>query len=92
MKTYIYRCSRKPDTYIYLAEEDVFSNVPHNIMKSLGIIEFALELDIRGDMKLAKEDPEMVLDNLKEHGFHIQLAADTSIESIMTEIARRKLM
>lgn len=92
MKSFIYRCSRKPDTYIYLAEEDDFSNVPKNIINSLGIIEFALELDITNDMRLAKEDPETVRDNLNEHGFHIQLAADTSVESIMADIARRKLM
>ena len=92
MKTYIYRCSRKPDTYLFLAEEDNLSSVPKDIVTSLGIIEFALELDIRSDMKLAKEDPQTVLDNLKKHGFHIQLATDTSIESIMADIARRKLM
>lgn len=92
MKAYIYRCSRKPDTYIYLAEEDNISTVPNDIIKSLGIIEFALELDITKDMKLAKEDPQTILDNLDEHGFHIQLATDTSVESIMADIARRKLM
>ena len=92
MEAYIYRCSRKPDTYIYLAEEDNISVVPDTIIKSLGIIEFALELDITKGMKLAKENPQTILDNLKEHGFHMQLAADTSIESIMADIARRKLM
>lgn len=77
--------------YIYLVEEDNFSNVPKDIYNSLGIIEFAMELDIEEGMRLAKEKPEKILGNLNEHGFHLQLPADQSIESIMTRIARNKL-
>ena len=91
MKTFIYRCSRKPDMYIYLAEEDDFSNVPKDIYNSLGIIEFAMELIIEQGMRLAREKPEKILSNLNEHGFHLQLPANESIESIMSKIARNKL-
>jgi len=91
MKTYIYRCSRKPDMYIYLVEEDDFSNVPKEIFNSLGIIAFAMELDISPDRKLAKEDPVKVLENLKEHGFHLQLPDQTPIEELMAQIAANKI-
>ena len=91
MKAYIYRCSRKPDMYIYLAEEDDFSNVPREIFNSLGIIEFAMELEISSDRKLAKEDPVKVMGNLKENGFHLQLPNKTSIEELMTQIANKKI-
>ncbi len=90
MKTFIYRCNLKPDMYIYLAEEDVFDNVPKEIFNSLGIIEFCMELDITPDKKLAREDTEAVLNNLKEHGFHLQLPTNESIEKIMTRIAENK--
>jgi len=56
MLSFIYRCSLKPDMYIYLAEEDVFDNVPREIFNSLGIVEFSMELDIQADTKLARED------------------------------------
>ena len=56
MKCYIYRCSRRPDLYIYLAEEDVFDNVPREIFNTLGIVEFAMELDITPATRLARED------------------------------------
>lgn len=91
MKSFIYRCSRKPDLYIYLEEEDDFSKVPKDIYASLGIITFAMELDIKPEMKLARENPETILKNLKQHGFHIQLSNDTSIESRMAKISRNKL-
>ncbi|MDH5611004.1 MAG: YcgL domain-containing protein [Gammaproteobacteria bacterium] len=91
MKSYIYRCSRKPDMYIYLAEEDDFSNVPKNIFNSLGIITFAMELEISPDKKLAREDPVKVIGNLKEHGFHLQLPDQTPIEELMAQIAAKKI-
>lgn len=90
MKCFIYRCSNKPGMYIYLAEEDVFDNVPKQIFDSLGIIEFSMELEINEKTKLAKEDTETVIANLKEHGFHIQLPSDESLEDIMARIAAEK--
>ncbi|MGD2053001.1 MAG: YcgL domain-containing protein [Gammaproteobacteria bacterium] len=87
MNCYIYRCSRKEDLYIYLAERDDFSVVPAEIMRSLGVIEFAMELELAADTKLACEDASTVMKNLQEKGFHLQLPKDTSIESIMARIA-----
>jgi uncharacterized protein YcgL (UPF0745 family) len=90
MQCFIYRCSLKPDMYIYLAEEDVFDNVPKQIFNSLGIVEFSMELEINADTNLAREDTKTVLSNLDEHGFHIQLAANESLEEIMARIAEAK--
>ena len=87
MLCFIYRCSLKPDMYIYLAEEDVFDNVPKEIFNSLGIVEFSMELELTSETKLAREDTETVVSNLKEHGFHLQLAGDESVEAIMARIA-----
>ncbi len=90
MQCYIYRCNLKPDMYIYLAEEDVFDKVPKEIFNSLGIVEFAMELEIKPDTKLARENTETVIGNLKEHGFHIQLAGNESVEAIMARISADK--
>ena len=90
MQCFIYRCSLKPDMYIYLAEEDVFDNVPKEIFNSLGIVEFSMELEVKADTKLSREDTGTVISNLKEHGFHIQLAGDESVEAIMSRIAEAR--
>jgi uncharacterized protein YcgL (UPF0745 family) len=90
MQCFIYRCTNKPDLYIYLAEEDVFDNVPRAIFNSLGIVEFSMELDINDDTKLARENTSTVISNLKQHGFHIQLPSDESVETIMARIASAK--
>lgn len=90
MVCYIYRCSRKPDMYIYLAEEDDFSNVPKEIFNSLGIITFAMELELDANKKLAREDPVLIIKNLEEHSFHLQLPSETPVEELMAKITRDK--
>ena len=76
--------------YIYLAEEDDFSKVPKAIYNSLGIVEFAMELGLSADRKLARENSEQVMKNLKENGFHLQLADETPVEELMAALARKK--
>lgn len=88
MLCYIYRCPLKPDMYLYLTEEDNFENMPKEIFSSLGIVEFSMELELTPETKLAREDTQTVLNNLDEHGFHIQLASKESLEEIMTRIAQ----
>lgn len=90
MRCFIYRCSLKPDMYIYLAEEDVFDGMPRELFNSLGIVEFTMELEITPDTKLAREDSATVISNLKEHGFHIQMPTSESVEEIMARIAAGK--
>jgi len=90
MLCFIYRCSLKPDMYIYLAEEDNFENVPREIYNTLGIVEFSMELEVSPGTRLAREDIATVLNNLKEHGFHLQLPGDESVEVIMARIADSK--
>lgn len=90
MKCFIYSSSNKPDLYIYLAEEDNFENVPKAMYDSLGNIAFSMELDLSEKARLARDDINVVKANLKEHGFHIQLPGDESLEAIMARISAEK--
>ncbi len=90
MQCFIYRCNLKPDMYIYLAEEDDFDNIPRDVFNTLGIVEFAMELDITADTKLAREETTTVINNLQEHGFHLQLPVRESIETIMSRLAENQ--
>ena len=90
MKCFIYSSSNKPDLYIYLAKEDNFEKVSKPMLDSLGNIAFSMELELSKKTKLAREDVKVVLANLKEHGFHIQLPSDESLETIMQRISAAK--
>lgn len=88
---YIYRCSAKPDMYIYLAEKDQFDAIPDQLYSKLGRIDFAMELELDKDKKLAKEDAAQVIDNLQDQGFHLQIPSDTSVDDLLAKIAADQL-
>ena len=83
---YIYRCSAKFDMYIYLTEKNNFDSIDDSIKKKLGTLDFAMELEIKPDTKLAKEDPQKIIENLKSQGFHLQLPSETPIEELMAKM------
>ncbi len=73
--------------YIYLAERDDFSKVPTTIMTSLGNVEFAMELELGPERKLARDNPEKVLHNLRQNGFHLQLPPPIAVERQLQALA-----
>lgn len=84
---YIYRCSAKPDMYIYLAEENGFDKIDEGLIKKLGQLSFAMSLELHNNSKLAREDPLKVIENLNNQGFHLQMPSDTSVEELMARIS-----
>lgn len=73
MRCYVYRSPRKADTYLYVAREDDFSEVPEALLEVFGTPEFALDFDLTPARRLAREDPAQVLANLEGQGFHLQM-------------------
>ncbi len=87
---YIYRCSAKPDMYIYLAEENGFDKIDEGLIKKLGQLSFAMSLELDNNSNLAREDPLKVIENLNTQGFHLQMPSDTSVEELMARISLAK--
>jgi uncharacterized protein len=73
MQCYVYRSPRKLDTYLYLPRKDDFEDIPETLMQVFGKPEFALEFELTPDRSLAQEDPQEVIKNLKDSGFHLQI-------------------
>ena len=88
---FIYRCSAKPDMYIYLSEKDNFACIPDELYKRLGRTDFAMDLELKKDTKLAREKPADVIENLRQRGFHLQMPSDTSIDQVLENIAKDML-
>ena len=77
---FIYRSDRKTDYYLYLAEKDDFSQVPPELLKAFGDAQFSFEFELTPERSLAKEDAAVVYQNLKDQGFHVQIADDLLVE------------
>ncbi|MBK1672142.1 hypothetical protein CKO35_02265 [Ectothiorhodospira shaposhnikovii] len=76
MPCYVYRSSRKQDTYLYLPKKDDFSSLPKTLLDVFGGPVFALEFELTPERRLAREDAAQVMANLKSRGFHLQMPAE----------------
>ncbi len=85
---YIYRSSKKDELYLFLAEEDNFDCVPPEVMKGFGAPKKAMELEVKPGMKMARTNPDDVINNLKERGFHLQMPPPT--HELVEEILKRE--
>ena len=73
MRCFIYKSSRKEGAYVFLREREDFARLPAEVAASLGQLSFAMEIELRPDRKLAREDAAVVMEHLDRLGFHLQL-------------------
>ena len=70
---WVYRSPRKPEMYLYLAEEDGFERVPQALLQRFGEPILVIELELSTRRRLAREDVNQVMADLRELGYHLQL-------------------
>lgn len=73
MKCYVYKSSKKEDTFLYLGEKDHFDLLPEGLLILFGKPGFVLELELTKDRTLAQADAKQVLADLHEHGYYLQI-------------------
>ena len=56
----VYKSSRRPDTYVYVAEPDALSKLPDALRQGLGALDEVLRFELSPDRKLAREDARLV--------------------------------
>ncbi len=85
MRCYIYKSLKKEELYLYLSKKDDFSDLPENLFKSLGQLQFVMELELTADRKLAREDVNKVIASISNKGFFVQLPPTTIPESLRAQ-------
>lgn len=70
---WVYRSVRKREMYLYLAEEGGFDRVPADLLERFGDPVLVIELELSAQRRLAREDVDRVMANLRSQGFHLQL-------------------
>ncbi|MFK8027000.1 MAG: YcgL domain-containing protein [Gammaproteobacteria bacterium] len=79
MQCFIYRSTKKLDTYLYLAEEEKLDNLPEGLDKLLGRLEFVMELNLANIKRLENADLDEVKNNLVDNGFYLQLPRELHV-------------
>lgn len=70
---WVYRSTRKQEMYLYLAEPDAFDAVPEALLQQFGDPILVIELELSPERRLAREDVDIVMCNLRTCGYHLQL-------------------
>ena len=70
---WIYKSPRKDEMYLYLSKENDFEEVPDTLLERFGKPISVMSLNLTSERKLARVDVNVVIANLKEHGFHLQM-------------------
>ena len=62
--------------YLYLVGEEEFDRLPGPLIDRFGTPLLVMELELHPGRKLARENVARVIDNLRTHGFHLQMPPD----------------
>jgi uncharacterized protein len=79
MHCFVYRSSRKQDTYLYLAVRDDFGRVPPGLIQVFGRPDLALEFELTPQRKLAAADARQVLEKLRTQGYYLQMPSENEL-------------
>jgi uncharacterized protein YcgL (UPF0745 family) len=83
MNCSVFRSNRREYTYLYLRAGMNFEDLPTALAKVFGPPEFVIELDLSPRRKLASEDVNQVMENLRKDGFHLQLPPGDQIGDLI---------
>jgi len=70
---WIYASPRHDQMYLYLALEEDFSAVPETLLQRFGKPRLVMPLRLERKYKLAREDIDLVRQNLHTQGYHLQM-------------------
>jgi len=87
----IYHSSKRNGMYLYVLKSDELKRVPPELMTAFGKARHAFDLVLSPERALAREDINLVLENLEKQGYHLQMppAEDEYIEHLPEELLRR---
>lgn len=74
----VYKGSRRDETYLFVPAEERLGRVPPALLETMGRLELVLEIELHHGRRLAREDVQLVMRNLEDQGYHLQMPpADT---------------
>ncbi len=73
LTVWIYKGSRRAETYLYVPEENNFERVPGELLDAMGTLTFVMELEIDEQRHLARVDVKKVLEGVSQTGYFLQL-------------------
>ena len=79
MKCFVYKSSKKADSYIYINQKDNFDNIPEQLLCMFGTPQFTLEFELTEDRKLSQAEAKQVMQNLDTQGYYLQMPSKNNL-------------
>ncbi|MBT6273231.1 MAG: YcgL domain-containing protein [Chromatiales bacterium] len=70
---WVYRCVRRPETYLFLAKEDGADALPEQLRSVVGPLELVIHIELHAGRPLARASAQTVMADLKSQGYYLQL-------------------
>jgi hypothetical protein len=86
MHCQVFRSQKKDETYLFLAADQPFEELPEDLLATFGEPVFVMALKLSSKSKLARVETQSVLESLRERGFFLQLPPKLPVEE---EISKR---
>ncbi len=74
LTVWIYKGTRRAETYLYVPGEGDFQRVPQELMDALGTLELVMELELDEGRRLARADAKEIMEGVSQAGYFLQLA------------------
>ena len=62
--------------YLYVHEDKTVEDLPEELIKIVKELTHVMDLELSPERKLAREDVLLVIENLEEKGFYLQMPPD----------------
>jgi uncharacterized protein YcgL (UPF0745 family) len=73
LTVWIYKGSRRAETYLYVPEENDFERVPAELLEAMGALELVMELELHEERQLARVDAGDVMKGIGKVGYFLQM-------------------
>lgn len=73
LTVWIYKGSRRAETYLYVPEENDFERVPAELLEAMGALELVMELELHEERQLARVDANDVMKSVSKVGYFLQM-------------------
>jgi uncharacterized protein len=87
----VFRSSREEGCYLYVDKKEGLARVPATLLERFGKPETAMTLILEPSRKLARADATVVLDNIREQGFYLQMPPLPDSEMFALRASNQKL-
>ena len=86
MNCQILKSKNKDETYLFLAPDQSFEELPEDLRVTFGEPVYVMALKLSSESKLARVETQSVLESLSERGYFLQLPPKLPVEE---EISKR---